>query len=1289
MSDSAALDVRPCTDEMIRGARHLLAGVVLLAVGVLAQSEERVVPWGYYWRDQGGVPFFPVEDREIPSTTDVVCIAAGAGQDVALQRDGTVVVWGDNGYGQAEVPSDLEKVTAVASGAWHVLAVKSDRTVTGWGCDTYGQATPPAGLTNVVAVEGGVWHSLALKADGTVVGWGQVATPAVPPNLSNVVAISCGNGASLALKADGTVFAWSTGSPAAPLRPVSVPSAASNVVAISAGDTHHLALRADGTVLAWGGGDWGEAVVPEGLSNVVGVAAGGFHSLALKADGTVVGWGAGTRFDPSTTVDYGQALPPDGLSNVAAIDANEFHSLALVGEGTPFITQPMVDRTVLYGTTPHLYIAATGARPFSYRWRFNGVELEGATNSVLTLPDIRFTDAGTYSVIVSNALGSATSMEARLAVKPLFITAHPEGRVVMPGWKATFQVAAASSLPLAFQWQHDGVDIPAATNSLLVLSNAQPRDAGVYGVVVANGVGAERSQEAYLSFTHLAAWGANNAGQTNVPPGLTNIAATAGGTAHSLALLRDGTVVGWGSDQFGQLAVPASIGEVRSVSAGARHSLALKADGTVAAWGDNSSGQTQVPSGLSNVVAVAAGESHNLALRADGTLAAWGNNSSNQCDVPAGLSNVVRIAAGSRFSVALKADGGVVTFPPLVTPTTSQPLSNVVEVAAGSRHYLALRADGSITTRGSDLGTELQFPFGLSNVVAVAAGGYGNVALQKDGTVQWWSTDPFRFRVSPPPPLLQVAAVAAGSTHALAQIGDGPPLITTPFGRCAVVAGGTAYFHVGAVGRWPLHYQWRANGVDLPGATNATLVLRDVQPDDARSYSVVVSNEWGAAASPGGELAVAPLFITGQPQSQSTFVGGRVTLTVSATGHKPFGYQWFFNGGAITGATNSSLALTNLQFEKGGRYSVEVSNVYGRAVSTEATVSVGQVVPWGNGQHGQTNLPAGLTNLLGVAAGGDFNLALTMSGMVIAWGDASFARGQLPGSLTNVIALACGARHALALLGSGTVVGWGDNAFGQADIAMGLTNVVAVSAGAYHSLALLADGTVTAAGYDEYGQINIPWDLADAVAISAGGYHNLALKADGSVVAWGDDGKGATDVPSSLTNVVAIAAGGEFSLALRADGTVAAWGGNDHRELSVPAGLADVAAVKAGYFQSVALKRDGTVVGWGDNSFGQSNVPSIIVNPIAIASGATHNLAVLGAGQSTGELLVLDPRVAPEGFSLSVATWSGRVYALEHTDTLASPTWTRSLLVAGNGARVTLTDSAPNPPSRFYRVRCW
>ena len=124
--------------------------------------------------------------------------------------------------------------------------------------------------------------------------------------------------------------------------------------------------------------------------------------------------------------------------------------------------------------------------------------------------------------------------------------------------------------------------------------------------------------------------GSNGYGQCNVPAGLSQVIAVAGGGYHSLALKSDGTVVAWGWNDEGQCKVHHMAG----LDAGYYHGLALKSDGTVAAWGDNTYGQCNVPAGLSRVVAVAGGGSHSLALESDGTVVAWGGNTYGQCNVP-------------------------------------------------------------------------------------------------------------------------------------------------------------------------------------------------------------------------------------------------------------------------------------------------------------------------------------------------------------------------------------------------------------------------------------------------------------------------------------------------------------------------------------------------------------------------------------------------------------------------------------------------------------------------------
>jgi formylglycine-generating enzyme required for sulfatase activity len=80
--------------------------------------------------------------------------------------------------------------------------------------------------------------------------------------------------------------------------------------------------------------------------------------------------------------------------------------------------------------------------------------------------------------------------------------------------------------------------------------------------------------------------------------------------------------------------------------------------------------------------------------------------------------------------------------------------------------------------------------------------------------------------------------------------------------------------------------------------------------------------------------------ITGHPQSRMIKRGDAVAFTVEAIGATPLGYQWYKDGTVITNATNSTLALTNVQTTARGSYSVVVSNKWASAPSLEAVLTV-------------------------------------------------------------------------------------------------------------------------------------------------------------------------------------------------------------------------------------------------------------------------------------------------------------------------------------------------------------
>ncbi len=182
----------------------------------------------------------------------------------------------------------------------------------------------------------------------------------------------------------------------------------------------------------------------------------------------------------------------------------------------PTITQPPASQTVAAGTDVRFEVLATGTAPLSYRWKREGVLIEGAEEAVLDLPAVTMEDDGAkFTVEVSNAHGSATSEAATLTVtapappaggepepEPVApsILVHPASITVAAGASARFSVAAEGSAPLSYQWLRDGTPIPGAVTAVFEIDETALDDDGAkFRVRVSNAVGSLDSNIATLS----------------------------------------------------------------------------------------------------------------------------------------------------------------------------------------------------------------------------------------------------------------------------------------------------------------------------------------------------------------------------------------------------------------------------------------------------------------------------------------------------------------------------------------------------------------------------------------------------------------------------------------------------------------------------------------------------------------------------------------------------------------------------------------------------------------------
>jgi len=195
--------------------------------------------------------------------------------------------------------------------------------------------------------------------------------------------------------------------------------------------------------------------------------------------------------------------PQTAATSSTNIVFNEVRVELVPAATPPTISSQPQDQSVFTSQNATFTVVASGTGPLSYQWYYNDTTLiTNATGPSLTITNAQLTDAGGYSVLVTNAFGSAQSGDANLTVStptaPSVIN-QPQDLTVLPGQSATFTVTAAGSAPLAYQWYDNSTLLTNATGSTLTLSNVQPSNAGSYSVVVSNFVSTATSSNAVLT----------------------------------------------------------------------------------------------------------------------------------------------------------------------------------------------------------------------------------------------------------------------------------------------------------------------------------------------------------------------------------------------------------------------------------------------------------------------------------------------------------------------------------------------------------------------------------------------------------------------------------------------------------------------------------------------------------------------------------------------------------------------------------------------------------------------
>ena len=287
----------------------------------------------------------------------------------------------------------------------------------------------------------------------------------------------------------------------------------------------------------------------------------------------------------------------------------------------------------------------------------------------------------------------------------------------------------------------------------------------------------------------------------------------------------------------------------------------------------------------------------------------------------------------------------------------------------------------------------------------------------------------------------------------------------------------------------------------------------------------------------------------------------------------------------------------------------------------------GSVQLWGAAAAGGIiAVPAGLGGVRQIAIGGGRSvgtyhaLALKSDGTVVAWGDNTRSQASVPAGLGDVVAVAASDRFSVALKSDGTVVRWGISFTGSIAFPVNLGGVTAIATagGSIHTLALKNDRTVVAWGANDVGQATVPDGLNNVVAIATARGFSLALKADGSVVAWGATTSSALNVPRSLPRGFAVAASSSAGFALAGssiafgappqDQTIAAGGTVTFRVAATGTGAVSYQWRKDGFDIPGATSSTLTLAGVAASAAGAYDV--IVTDSIGSSTSAAGRLTV-------------------------------------------------------------------------------
>ncbi|MGE5396210.1 MAG: Ig-like domain-containing protein [Chitinophagales bacterium] len=854
---------------------------------------------------------------------------------------------------------------------------------------------------------------------------------------------------------------------------------------VSGGEDHTMCLKQDGTVWCWGdnskkqlGGTLvtdGTAVQSQGLANITEIDAGDLHSAALDQNGNVYAWGANDSgqlgSSPHPTYPYPIA------SGVKSVRCGSSHTVLLKNDGT-VSTCGLNDKGQLGdGST---VLNSKNLVQVQERFEVNG------TTQIQPLTDVKAIDAGgNFTVALKNdgtlwawgdstsgQLGNGSTTLSRYAVK----------------------VSNLSNVE-AFRCGGSHVVALGPNETVWIWGNDNTLPTQMEGLTGVKTIATGGSHTIILKKDGTVwAWGTNTKGQLGdgttskktKPVEITalryNVKSIACGYRHSLAIMKDESLYVWGDNSSGQLGLssgttiktptPTTIlnqpvtgvtldkptlaldleGEQKTLVATVLPSNATNKKVT---WSSDNTAFATVKGGIVTPVGIG---TTTITVTAD----EGGFHEHCQVTVTANLKPVTGITLTPESYTLIVGDS-----PYTLTATVQPPDATNRKVfwSSNNTSIATVNSNGAVTpvAEGTALITATTQEPSFSDTcnitvkkgILAAAGGLSHtVCLQTDNKVYSWGLNSsgqlgnngtsnsmvsVKAKLNANEDLIDIKAIDCGNTHTVALSNN----------NTAYTWGGNTYGQLG-IGNTTNQLTASSIGTNITSihcGTNHTVLI-----NSNGSVLTCGYNNKGQLGDGTTVNKVTPTAINLTANSNFVAVDAGDTFTIAMKNGGAL-WAWGYNSSGQLGIGATTTAKLSPVQVKG--YDTDyISGVQAVCCGSNHVVALkdGEVLTWGDNSKGQLGIGTktdktrpvkigNLSNVIAIAAGGNYSMALKSDGTVWAWGENTY--GQLGNQtttlstqpvqvsgITNVDSIACGINHSLAIKGS-ILWTWGYNNYGQ------------------------------------------------------------------------------------------------------------------------------------------------------------------------------------------------------------------------------------------------------------------